>query len=112
MGMSKAFSIPCADIEALLVNAGLYKKSAKGLMCFKARVWHLFTPSLPECIHICSIRKNVWYVARGALIHATPGQQQVARVRVSARAVLPADVLIQLRQSSKAYDDVAEKFHS
>ena len=71
MGMIKASSIPHADVEALLINAGFYKKSAKGLMFFKACVWHLFAPPLPECIHICTYCKNAWYDIRGPLIHAT-----------------------------------------
>ena len=74
MGISKALSIYRADVEALLINAGLYKKTPKGVLHFQPKIWHIYEATLPEDIHICSIRKNVWYVARGPLIHATPGE--------------------------------------
>ena len=75
VGMSKASSIHHADVEALLINAGLYKKTPKGVLHFQPNIWHIFEANLPEDIHICSIRKNVWYFCRGSPIHATPGKQ-------------------------------------
>ena len=44
------------------------------------------------------------YFSKGIPEHKTPGNQEKARVRISANSTLPKDILIELRLSSKAYD--------
>ena len=59
---------------------------------------------MPKYIHVGSLCKNVLYFSKGIPEHKTPGNQEKARVRVSANSTLPEDILIELRLSSKAYD--------
>jgi len=42
VGLAKAFSIPHADIEALLGSTGLYNKTGKGTLFFVPGIWAIY----------------------------------------------------------------------
>ena len=107
-GISKAFSIPRADIEALLVNAGIYTKTIKGKLFFRSHNWEIFQATLPDSIQIGSIRKNL-YVSFKKPPHLVPSDQENSRIRISASSVLSDDLFAQLKISSKSYDEMQEQ---
>ena len=108
-GLSKAFSIPRVDIEALLINTGLYKRTRKGVLFFQRRSWQIIVNTLPDHIKVGSLRKNVWYFCNGPPEHPTPGDQERLKVRISAKRTLSDDILAGLRLSGKVYDDDKSK---
>jgi len=77
-GLSKAFLIPRVNIEALLINAGLYKRTQKVILFFKPKSWQLFVNSLPDHIKSGSLQKNVWYFANDPPEHTSPGENSVS----------------------------------
>jgi len=104
-GLPTAFHRPRAEIDALLINAGMYKKyGKKGKLAIIANGWEEFERNLPAPLEGRTIRKDP-FVSNGLhLQHDHPKKQIQANVRLQNRAVLPDKILQLLKQSADHFD--------
>ena len=84
-GVAKALHQRQTTIDALLVNAGLYKENGNGFS-LNLQEWQAFTATLPPQIQIGDKRGRTLYVANKSPAHPTPAKQEKANVRITAHA--------------------------
>ena len=105
-GLAKAFSRPRAEVQALLINAGVL--SENGRCCtFSQRGWEAFYNRLqldPACNVAEGTKGKVYYVAIDPLCDTPAIQENLFRIRDIDRAVLPDSLLTRLRESAMRYD--------
>ena len=104
-GLAKAFSRPRAEVQALLINAGVLLENGHGVT-FRKKGWEAFYNRLqldPACNVTEGTKGKVYYVAIDPICD-TPAIQERERVRDIDRAVLPDYLISDLRESAMRYD--------
>lgn len=102
LGLAYAFDLPCADIDALLANAGIYKDGGHGF-AFKKKIWGLFCDTLDGEIDKGSYGRAIYVANKTPPLYSKPALQLKANVRCINRAELPADIIAEIRESTKLY---------
>ncbi len=106
LGLAKAFNLPCATIDALLINAGIFEERKAGL-CRLWKNWDALESKLDEhSEHFETATKGkVVYVCRGKPIERSPAQQENSGVRITVRCTLDASLIAELSSSAVFYDE-------
>ena len=103
LGLAKAFGRPLAEINALLVNAGICKETGQGTS-FVKRGWETFITSKVSDPLQLGTKGRVHYVANSSTIYNTPSAQMKENARGAPSVQLPDRLVQSLRESAKHYD--------
>ena len=92
LGIAKAFRRPRAEIDALLINASIFKVNGNGVS-LNRKEWETFHKSLPNPIKV-GTKGRVHFVTNG--VHTeydAPAKQLKAKGRNRPSTELPTDIL-------------------